>query len=92
MEEEKERKKRCRKPVSRLSNEIQPETGHRNKKMKVSDSEVTEAAIAATLDFQLGEEVFLKGRIADNEGFKGEILSINSIDEKGIYTLAMVRK
>ena len=50
---------------------------------------MSEEEIAATLDFALGEEVILKGRISDNEGFNGEILSINSI-EKGVYTLSMV--
>ena len=92
MMEESGRKKRCRKPVSRLSSEIS-HSGQRKKKAvstMASDTEAEEVAIAATLDFQLGEEVYLKGRIADNEGFKGEILGINNIDDRGVFTLAMV--
>ena len=89
MMEESGRKKRCRKPVSRLSSEIS-HSGQRKKKAvstMASDTEAEEVAIAATLDFQ---EVYLKGRIADNEGFKGEILGINNIDDRGVFTLAMV--
>lgn len=87
-----ESKKRCRKPVNRLVSEIQTEQRKKPAPKKVCDDDVhmTEAEIAATLDFQEGEEVFLKGRINENSGFKGEMLSINKIDEKGMYTLAMV--
>ena len=50
---------------------------------------MSEKEIATGLDFKVGDEIALRGRIRENEGFKGEILSINSIDE-GLYTLSMV--
>ena len=79
--------KRRRKSVDRFSGDtLRVESIH---KKPLPTQETCEVAIAATLDFKVGEEVFLRGRISDNQGFQGEILCINSID-KGIYTLGMV--
>jgi hypothetical protein len=55
----------------------------------VSERVESEVDIAATLDFKVGDEVYFSGRIKDNDGFTGELLSINSIN-KGVYFLGMV--
>mmetsp|Transcript_22128 Transcript_22128/g.37470 ORF Transcript_22128/g.37470 Transcript_22128/m.37470 type:complete len:299 (-) Transcript_22128:108-1004(-) len=68
-----------------------PKHSNTNKNLASStktDAKESEADIAATLDFRVGDEIYFNGRIHDNDGYSGEILSIEEIN-KGSYVLKM---
>ena len=94
------KRKRAKKPVRRLveeddSSSTSPAprgkaTGKNNKKTRLKNTErIAEIGVSTSLDFEVGEEVYLKEGVHENENFWGEILSINRI-KNGEYTLGMV--
>lgn len=85
MEDEGCKRKRTGTIVSRCNHDPQGEKKH----ISATPHDETET-IAANLNFKVGDEVFFKGKIKDSEGFSGEILSVNAIDDNGRYRLGMV--
>lgn len=100
--EEVGKKKRLRTertPTSRFGYDLQstpqhnPSLQHENGNKKLTslnktDEKESEEDIATSLDFLVGDEIYFNGRIHDNDGFSGEILSIEEINQ-GFYKLKM---